>query len=144
MKTNKIRFWIIFLLLIGPGLYWSIGELSAGEVTAEDKILFTASTVAILADWQTTRYMSKHYDTCQCYETNSWLGKYPTKQDVDKWAALRLAQHIGVNYLIQRFGGKYKRSLMWAENLTVVYIHGYKGAYNNHKHGLKLDFTTRF
>ena len=74
-----------------------------------DKGMFVASTVAITADWMTTRYYSKHQsDFPQYYETNPILGKHPTAQSVDLYfAALVVSNYYIADWLPPEFRGFY-------------------------------------
>ena len=61
----------------------------------QDRYLFVASEVAMMADWATTRYGVRHFkDThYNYYETNFMLGKYPSMKTVDIYMTTMLVSN---------------------------------------------------
>ena len=60
-----------------------------------DRRLFVASQIAITADWVTTRYGAKHRADLdpQLYETNKFLGRYPSVGRVDLYHVVMLVSN---------------------------------------------------
>lgn len=76
---NTLMRKLIFILLL-----WAApvrAEWSSWD--SDTRALFVASTVAIAADWATTRYGVTHGFPNNTYETNPILGRYPSRDRVD-------------------------------------------------------------
>jgi len=59
-----------------------------------DKKLFVASQIAIIADWSTTRYGTRHYnDLPNIKETNIIVGPYPSTNTVDIYCVVLLVSN---------------------------------------------------
>ena len=59
-----------------------------------DKKLFVASQIAIVADWSTTRYGTRHYnDLPNIRETNIIIGSYPSTNKVDLYCIALLVSN---------------------------------------------------
>ena len=72
---------LLILLLVIP----SISHAEWKDWSDSDKSLFVASELAMVADWSTTRYATRHWDTLKdkSRETNIFLGRYPNTAQVD-------------------------------------------------------------
>ena len=95
--------------------------------------LLGLSTLALLADWSTTRNVSKQWDTCNCYEENSSLGPRPSPEKVDRYFLKRLILHLSLNSYI-RFRlepNTLTSGILWGDNLSILIRHG-KAAYDTH------------
>lgn len=95
-----------------------------------DKALFTASTIALVADWSQTRYIAAHPD--RFYEQNPILGRHPSKQKVD----LYFAGTIVGNYLIaDALPSRYRK--LWLGGVLAIEL--LLVAHNKHI-GIKFHF----
>ena len=98
--------------------------------TPDEQKMFVASNIAIVADWATTRDITRRYDEGY-YEKNVILGPYPSKDRVDLYFIGMLVS----NYYFTDWSGKYRIYYTFARTAT----HGY-AAINNHNIGLRLSF----
>jgi len=102
----------------------------------EDRALFIASNLAIAADWQTTKDISRRLDEGY-YEKGPivkyLIGSHPTPARVDSYFAARFF----INYYIacKLDSPQYKNVYLWATTLS----HGY-AANNNYRIGLRIRF----
>lgn len=106
------------------------------KLSEQDQNIFIASNIAIAADWQTTRDMSRRLD--EGYHevgpiAKELIGSQPTTARVDSYFAVRFF----VNYYIacKLDNGPYKNTYLWATTLS----HGY-AATNNYRIGLRIKF----
>lgn len=101
------------------------------EWDSTDQALFVASSLAITADWATTRYGVRS-PVKGVYETNPILGKYPTTSKVDAYFILLLAtNYIAADLMPNEYRGLY---------LTVrTTSHGYAASKN-----IELGWRMRF
>lgn len=74
-----------------------------------DKGMFVASTVAITADWMTTRYYSNHKNEFPtAYESNPILGKYPSSDKVDVYfVAMIVSNYYIADWVPKEYRGFY-------------------------------------
>jgi len=101
------------------------------EWTDEKKNWFIASNVAILADWTTTRNLTRRYDE-GFYETNKILGKYPSTDKVNGY----FVGVLGLNYLLAEYLPKpYDEHVLIINTVTFG-----SAAINNNQLGLKFKF----
>ena len=98
--------------------------------TTDEERMFIASTIAIVADWATTRDITRRYDEGY-YEKNNILGPYPSRDRVDIYFISLLA----ANYYFSDYLGKYK--IYYLAYRTG--LHG-NAAVNNLHIGLRLGF----
>lgn len=111
------------------------------EDAAFQNWLMTFGAAGIIADWGTTRWMSKHYDICRCYETNIIMGKHPSPVKVDLYFLARGGLHIWTNYgIVKNIPANYKifgliparKFVSVLYNVGTGLAHGY-AAYHNQK-----------
>ena len=117
---------VLSLLLLIPSAAWAWEDWDK-----EIKTMFVVSSIAIGADWMTTRNMTRRYDEGY-YEKNHILGRHPSTADVD-------AYMIGIlvsNYFITDWLPKDYR-IFYLGWRTVT--HG-SAAHNNMQIGLRLRF----
>lgn len=101
--------------------------------TEDEKKLFVASNIAMIADWTTTRYASRNFHNLPgTYEKNKILGKYPTTKEVDVYFLFLLASNY---YIANYFESNYRGFYLFVRTTT----HGY-AAMNNVELGWKLRF----
>ena len=100
------------------------------EWTTDEKRMFIASNIAIVADWATTRDISRRYDE-DYHEKNVIMGPYPSRDRVDLYFIGLLVS----NYYLTDWSGKYRIYYTFARTAT----HGY-AAVNNVNIGLRLRF----
>ena len=114
---------IIFLFTSQAHAQWSTW-------TDDEQRMFVASNIAIVADWATTRDISRRYDEGY-YEKNIILGPYPSKDRVDLYFIGLLA----ANYYLTDYLGKYRIYY----SLYRTGLHG-SAAINNVNIGIRLRF----
>lgn len=95
-----------------------------------DKKMFVASSIAITADWLTTRDMSQRYNEGY-WETNPILGRYPSTSRVDLYFIGMLVS----NYYLADWAGRHRTFYLGVRTVT----HG-SAAVNNINIGLRLSF----
>ena len=117
---------ILFLLMLIPSTAWAWEDWDR-----ETKTMFVASSIAITADWATTRDMTGRYDEGY-YELNPILGSYPTRTEVD----LYMIGMLVTNYFITDWLPKEHR-IFYLGVRTIT--HG-SAAHNNAQIGLRLRF----
>lgn len=110
-------------------LFWSLNSQSR-EWTNDEKLWATASTAVIVADWATTRDLTRRYNQ-DYYEHNPLLGKYPSTGRVDAYFALA----VPINLLIADQLDDYRKH--WLIGVTAV--EAVLVGHNLHI-GLKLQF----
>lgn len=123
---KKILLVVLFICFCNKAQAWD-----------ERHALWTVSTVSILADWGTTLDIdcSKGY-----FEKNPFMGKCPSRFEVNRYFTGILVLHGLTNWTIQQIPyPKVRRFLTWTENVYVIYEHG-GAAYNNFELGLKVNF----
>ena len=98
--------------------------------TDDEQRMFVASSIAITADWATTRDISQRYNEGY-YEKNTILGSYPSRDRVDLYFIGLLVS----NYYLADYTGKYRFYYLTFRTAT----HGY-AAINNVNIGLRLSF----
>ena len=104
--------------------------------------------VGVLLDWQTTRYMSKHYAD-GFSEANSQLGPYPSTRAVDKWFMVRFGAVVFLLVLViwvswmPSDNERLALVVLSGINLGIFAVHGIKGGFHNLICGLKLDVLHR-
>jgi len=99
--------------------------------STDTQALFVASTVAIGADWATTRNMTRRYDEGY-YELNPILGRHPSTAQVDAYMiGMLVSNYFITDWLPQQYRIFY---LGWR---TIT--HG-SAAHNNMSIGLRLQF----
>ena len=117
---------LLSLLLLIPSAAWAWEDWDR-----ETKTMFVASSIAITADWATTRNMSGRYDEGY-YEKNPILGKHPTTTEVDLYMIGMLVS----NYFITDWLPKeYRMFYLGVRTIS----HG-SAAHNNMQIGLRLQF----
>ena len=114
---------IIFLFTSQAHAQWSTW-------TDDEQRMFVASNIAIVADWATTRDISKRYHEGY-YEKNIILGPHPSRDRVDLYFIGLL---VG-NYYMADYSGKYR--FYYLTFRTAVHGHA---AVNNVNIGLRLRF----
>jgi len=121
-----MRALLLSLLLLVPSAAWAWEDWDL-----ETKTMFVASSIAITADWATTRNMTHRYD--EGYrELNPILGDYPSTSQVDAYMIGMLV----TNYFITDWLPKEHR-IFYLSYRTVT--HG-AAAHNNMQIGLHLKF----
>ena len=98
--------------------------------TPDEQKMFVASNIAIVADWSTTRNITRRFDEGY-YEKNHLLGPYPSRDRVDLYFISLLA----ANYYVADYFGKHK--IYYFAYRTA--IHG-NAAIKNINIGLRLSF----
>ena len=98
--------------------------------STDEQRMFVASSIAITADWATTRDISQRYDEGY-YEKNIALGPYPSKDRVDLYFIGLLVS----NYYLADYSDKYRFYYLTLRTAT----HGY-AAVNNVNIGLRIRF----
>ena len=149
---NKWIRWLVFLVFLGIVEVSVLQSCQASEVDLSsafkkdtvfttENILLGISSVALLADWSTTRDAAGDWTSCGCEETNGYLGSTPSKGKVDRYFLTLLAAHIGINVGIRYMDNQEAAmGIMYGENLMIFVQHGY-AAYDNHKSfGLSWKF----
>ncbi len=102
--------------------------------TQEQRNWYIASNVVMIADWGTTRNMSKRYGEGY-HETNAFLGKYPSSSRIDS----HFLTVIVANYLIADSLGKYRTEYRTWYLQGFVTVQGIMVA-NNLRMGLQIKF----
>jgi len=97
----------------------------------EEKYLGTALTVAILADWSSTRYAARQGWPNDTRESNLFLGRHPSVSSVDRHFAIGIPV---IFWLLDRADEDRKTGLI---ALTAVEIYA---AGSNARLGLKFKF----
>jgi hypothetical protein len=116
---------LFFLFFINPAYAWS-------DWDSTDKTLFVASSVAMTADWATTRYAARSDWPGGLYEINPILGKYPHQDKVDLYfVALLVSNYFIADYL----KGDMRR---WYLTIRIA-SHG-QAANNNINLGMEIRF----
>lgn len=87
---KKVILLLCFLLLLNNTVY-------ASDWTKADTQRQLVYTALHIIDWGQTRYIVQHDEY---YETNIFLGKYPSMQEVDAYFAPTLLGHTLVSYLL--------------------------------------------
>ena len=121
-----MRALLLSLLLLIPSAAWAWEDWDQ-----ETKTMFVASSIAITADWATTRNMTSRYDEGY-YELNTILGPYPSRDRVDAYMIGMLV----TNYFITDWLPEEYR-IFYLGVRTIA--HG-SAANNNMNIGLKLQF----
>ena len=98
-----------------------------------DRTLFIASSVAMAADWATTRYASRQWDTCNCHERNPILGKHPSTGRLDLYFTTMMI----ANYYIGDAMGPEWRPFYFAFRTAA---HGSAAYHNTAVFGWQLRF----
>lgn len=105
------------------------------KASSYDLELATASSIIILADWATTRNMSRQYHTGIKEEglvLSSIFGQTPNKHEIDTYFVARLfAHYLAYKYLDNRYKNIYY-------TFTIM-DHG-SAVHNNLSLGLKIKF----
>ena len=114
---------IIFLFTSHAHAQWSTW-------TDDEQRMFVASNIAIVADWATTRDITRRYDEGY-YEKNMILGPYPSKDRVDLYFIGLLVS----NYYLADYTNKYRFYYLTLRTAT----HGH-AAINNVNIGIRLRF----
>ena len=104
---------------------------TGSEWTAEQKSWYVASNILLLADWATTRDMTRRYDEGY-YERNLILGRRPSTRQVDLYFVTYLVGHY---FLTDYLQGRNREIYLY----TVTGIEGIAVS-NNLNIGLKLRF----
>ena len=98
-----------------------------------DRQLFIASSIAIAADWTTTRYASRRWDECSCHERNPILGRYPHADRIDAYFLTLLV----TNYIAgDMISDKYRSIYFTFRTAT----HGQAAHINYSEFGWKIRF----
>ena len=124
MKTILLSL-LLTVLTTSPAAAWQ-------EWTSTDRQLFVASSIAITADWATTRGAARGNWPNNTYETNHVMGRHPSVNTVDTYFAVMLIS----NYLIADYLPKEHRG-MYLTIRTVV--HG-ASAQRNTELGWRMHF----
>ena len=143
----------IFIILALIALYGRLGDVHAAEMDlttqfhkesswiSPENLAIGLSTTAIIADWATTRDATRMWDTCNCKETNRWLGEYPTTQEVDRYFLTYIPLHWALNWWLRTSSpAPWKRTWLYSENTSIFVMHG-RAAYKNHT---DLGWSYRF
>ncbi len=100
--------------------------------TKTDQQLFVASSVAITADWATTRWAARNNWPNNTYETNAFMGRSPTVSRVDNhFVVVLISNYIVADLLPKDYRG------MYLTFRTVT--HGY-AAHRNVEMGWQIKF----
>ena len=112
---------------------------SADSIWKDERTyLWTASTVAILADWGTTLDIENHPDLI---ESNRFLGENPSRADINKYFFTISSIHIISNIFIENMNNRQlAKFLRYTENFTIIMNHGIMGARTNFYNGLSINF----
>jgi len=86
---------LLFLFLMFPFVTFASME----DWTEEQKKWYIASNVVILADWATTRDLSRRYHE-GFHETNPFMGRYPSTKRVDHHFLTVLVAHYFVTDIL--------------------------------------------
>lgn len=103
-----MRYLIIIMLLI-PSIARSDNSAMINATTV-------ISTSILIIDYQQTRWMSKNWDVCQCFESNRNLGIRPSTERVDEYFAMLGIIHIAAQFLPDQ--------LRLINNMYVIIEHG--------------------
>ena len=95
------------------------------------RTMFVASSIAITADWATTRNMTRRYNEGY-YELNPILGKHPTRTEVDVYMIGMLVANY---YITDWLPNEYRNIYLGIRTI----VHG-EAAHNNMSIGLRLQF----
>ena len=121
-----MRALLLSLLLLIPSAAWAWEDWDQTTRT-----MFVASSIAITADWATTRNMTRRYDEGY-YELNPILGTHPSRTEVDAYMiGMLVSNYFITDWLPQEYRIFY---LGWR---TIT--HG-SAAQNNMSIGLRLQF----
>ena len=119
------------IILISILLLFTSNEYAQWSTWADnEQRMFVASNIAIVADWATTRDISKRYHEGY-YEKNMILGPYPSKDRVDLYFIGLLVS----NYYLADYTNKYPFYYLTFRTAT----HGH-AAINNVNIGIRLRF----
>lgn len=118
---------LIFCLLLLPSLSWA----GWNNWTQEQKNWYVASNLALVADWATTRNMTRRYDEGY-YERNIILGKQPSTQKLDLYFITYLVSHYFVTDYF-----KNENRILYLQMVTAVES---AAVANNLSIGLKIRF----
>ena len=121
-----MRALILSLLLLIPSTAWAWEDWGQ-----ETKTMFIASSIAVTADWATTRDMTRRYNEGY-YELNPILGTHPTRTEVD----IYMIGMLVTNYFITDWLPEEYRNFYLGFRTV---IHG-SAASNNMHLGLNLKF----
>ena len=121
---NKIIL-LLFLCVSSPVHAWN-------NWSESDKALFVASSVAMTADWATTRYAARHNWPNGLHETNIFMGRYPNQDQVDLYFTTLLV----ANYFIADY---FKGNTRTFYLIMRTGVHG-SAANKNIGLGMKLRF----
>jgi hypothetical protein len=100
--------------------------------STSDRQLFVASSVAITADWATTRWAARNNWPNNTYETNAFMGRSPTVSRVDNhFVVVLISNYIVADLLPKDYRG------MYLTFRTVT--HGY-AAHRNVEMGWQIKF----
>jgi hypothetical protein len=123
-----VKRWIIALAV--ALLPWIGGGASADEWNRQD-IVFEATYLALhVVDWGQTLDIVERKD--EYHERNVFLGKHPTRADVNKYFAATALLHIGIAHLLDRPARNYFQIGTIALEAVVIN--------NNFQIGLKLNY----
>jgi hypothetical protein len=105
--------------------------LAWGDWSREDKNWFIASNVAIMADWATTRNMTRRYSE-DYWERNPLLGRQPSTNRVDlHFVGFMIGNYFVADYFQGKNRRLYLQIVTGVETVAVI---------NNLSIGLKLEF----
>jgi hypothetical protein len=116
---------LLFLFFANPARAWS-------DWSDSDRALFISSSVAMTADWATTRYAARNDWPDGLYETNPILGKYPHQDQVDLYFVTMLISNY---FIADYFKGNNRTFYLAIRTVT----HG-AAAQNNVSLGMRLQF----
>jgi hypothetical protein len=92
---------LLILLTCGPARAWQ-------DWTTTDQNLFIASSVAITADWATTRWAARNNWPNNTHENNPILGRRPTVSTVDSYFVFLLISNYAIAQAVpQEYRGMY-------------------------------------
>lgn len=123
----KLYLYLLVVLFIGPA------HSAWNDWSDTDRKWFIASTVAMTADWSTTRYAATRWKSCNCYEQNIILGPNPSKDKVDVYFIALLVS----NYFIADMLPEKDRGFYFAVRTSV---HGIAAYHNTVVLGWKFAF----
>ena len=106
-------------------------QASAGEINAKkfNDTMFWVGTAALVTDFVQTKSI---VNDPNYYETNKFLGKYPTQKEVENYFLGLMVLHVTFNQLLPE---KYRT--VW--NIKVAFDHG-TAVHNNFRIGVSTRF----
>jgi hypothetical protein len=102
----------------------------AADWSKQDKVLFSASSALLVADWAQTRHIAKNPQLF--YEKNPILGEHPSLGRVNTYfATVLVANYFITDALSPKWRTAYQAGLIGVELVVIG---------NNKRLGIKMDF----